>query len=144
MPPSIPTSDVGARICDLKEWDSAATQDEIFSLKDLDEFVSTDLSSVFFYQQQKSEPRSIAELKRERSADSVLESQSKRRKLETGALYRFIPMVRDVFFLSLYCSKAKLSHALSLMCTPRLSVLRHLLLKEDHFRKLNPFSLPHI
>ena len=87
MPPSIPTSEVGAGICDLNEWDSAVTQDEIFSLNDLDEFVSTDLSSIFFHQQQNLEPRSVAELKRERSTDSVLESQSKRRKLETGALY---------------------------------------------------------
>ena len=54
------------------------------------------------------------------------------------------------FFLSLYCSKAKLSHALSLMCTPRLSVLRHLLPKGRPFQKTEPvfiapyltFSLP--
>ena len=80
----------------------------------------------------------------------VLESQSKRRKLETGALYRFLPMVRDVFFSSSHCSKANLSHALSLMCTPRLSVLRHLLPKGRPFQKTEPvfiapyltFSLP--
>ena len=107
MPPFIPTSKVGARICDLKEWDSAVTQDEIFSLNDLDEFVSTDLSSIFFHQQQNLEPRSVDELKHKRSTDSVFESQSKQRKLETGALYRFFPMVHDVFLL--LCTVQKLS-----------------------------------
>ena len=100
-PPSRPPSEVGTRICDLKEWDSVVTEDEIFNLNDLDEFVNTDFGSIFHNIERKSEPQllvpaSVAE-KRERSADSVFESQqSKRRKLETGALYGFIPKVCDI------------------------------------------------
>ena len=100
-PPSRPPPEVETRICDLKEWDSVVTQDEIFSLDDLDEFVNTDFSSIFYNIERKSElqlrPTSVAE-KRERTADLISESQSKRRKLETGALYGFIPKVCDIFF----------------------------------------------
>lgn len=86
----------------IKEWDSVVTPDEIFSLDDLDEFVSTDFSPIFrnvVHQDKKSEPQLVQKPlseKRERSANSVLESQSKRRKLEIGVLYGFIPKVRHV------------------------------------------------
>jgi hypothetical protein len=103
-PPSRPPPEVGTGICDLKEWDSVVTQDEIFSLNDLDEFVNTDFNSIFRDIERKSEPQlqptSVAE-KRERTADSVSESQSKRRKLETGALYGFIPKVCDILLFKM-------------------------------------------
>ena len=88
-------SAAGTRICDLKEWDSVVIQDEIYSLNDLDEFVNTDFNSIFHNMERKSEPQLQPTEKRERTADSVSESQSKRRKLETGALYRFIPKVNS-------------------------------------------------
>lgn len=90
MPPSRPPFKAGARISDLKEWDSVVTQDEIFSLDDLDEFVSTDFSSIF---ERKSDPPSSLIEKRERTVYLVSEPHSKRRKLETGPLYGFIPKV---------------------------------------------------
>ena len=101
-PPSRPPPEFGTRIGELKEWDSVVTQDEIFSLNDLDEFVNTDFSSIFHNIERKSEPQllpaSVAE-KRERAEDSVSESQQpKRRKLETGALYGFIPKVCVIFY----------------------------------------------
>lgn len=92
MPPS---PNVGATgLCDLKEWGSVVTPDEIFSLDDLDEFVNTNLNSIFVHHEQ---PESVTR-KRKGSADSVSESQSKRRKLETGALYDLIHKVRDIYF----------------------------------------------
>jgi len=79
----------------------------MFSLNDLDEFVSTDLSSIFrniVRQEQKLESHlltnSVTE-KRERSADSMSEPQAKRRKFETGALYGFIPKVHDACLLTI-------------------------------------------
>jgi len=58
-------------------------------------------------------PTSVAE-KRERAEDLVSESQqSKRRKLETGALYGFILKVCDIF----YSQNAKLIHAVA-TCIP--------------------------
>lgn len=93
VPPSRPPSKVGARIDDLKEWDSVVTQDEIFSLDDLDDFVSTDFTSIF---ERKSDPPSSFIEKRDRTVDLVTEPHSKRRKLETGPLYGFIPKVSQV------------------------------------------------
>jgi hypothetical protein len=92
--------EIGTRICDLKEWDSVVTEDEIYSLNDLDEFINTDFNSIFHNMKRKSEPQlqpTSATEKRERTADLVsAESQSKRRKLETGALYGFIPSVCNI------------------------------------------------
>ncbi|KAF8804351.1 hypothetical protein BYT27DRAFT_7259330 [Phlegmacium glaucopus] len=95
VPPTRPPHEAG--LCDLKEWGSVVTQDEVFSLDDLDEFVNTDLGSIFrnnAHQEQKLEPQLLTNPiieKRERSPDSVSEPQAKRRKLEMGALYGFIP-----------------------------------------------------
>ena len=74
--------------------------------------------------------------KRERAADSMPESQPKRRKLETGALYGVIPKVCMWDFT---IQKRQTYPCCSLMYIPRLSVFRSRLLKENHIIKQNPF-----
>lgn len=118
MPPS---PQVGARTCDLKEWDATVTQDEIFSLDDLDEFINTDFTSIFrdiVHQEQHTYPRLLQQYpvakKREQGADSASEPLLKRRRLEPRSLYGFIPKVILLFNYLSYALFGQLKFFLNL------------------------------
>jgi hypothetical protein len=78
-----------------KEWGSALTEDEIFELSDLEDFVGTDLT----YLLERKHKRAIPGLEESNGTavenSHLMEEQApKKRKLNLAPLYYLIPQVR--------------------------------------------------
>lgn len=76
---------------EIKEWGAQVTEDEIYNLEDLGQFIGTDfarLSPVINSSADRSKSGAPAAL--------PVESSPKTRLLEFGSLYRIIPQVQNV------------------------------------------------
>ncbi|KAJ2919736.1 hypothetical protein MD484_g744, partial [Candolleomyces efflorescens] len=88
------TREERAHVEELKEWGSSVEESEIWALVDLEEFQSTDFSSLL---QKESLPRSQESKKRLRSPEKEQQDtgcrppEAKRRKLDEGPLHGVIP-----------------------------------------------------
>ncbi|KAF8188053.1 hypothetical protein BJ912DRAFT_926500 [Pholiota molesta] len=89
-PPAFEIAVKGERID--KEWGSALTEDEIFELSDLEDFVGTDLTYLLERKQKRTKP-DLEESNDEEVGNSHLmeEQASKKRKLNLAPLYYLIP-----------------------------------------------------
>jgi hypothetical protein len=92
-PPAFEIAVKGERID--KEWGSALTEDEIFELSDLEDFVGTDLTYLLERQQKRAipgleEPNDIEV----ENSHSTEEQASKKRKLNLAPLHYLIRQVR--------------------------------------------------
>jgi hypothetical protein len=95
---------------ELKEWGSSVEENEIWALADLEEFQSTDFSSLL---RKESLPRSQDTKKRARSPEDEQRdadsgpAEAKRRKLDDGPLHGVIPRVSTALQV---CSSPKSSY----------------------------------
>lgn len=69
---------------EVKEWGSPVSNDEIFYLRDLEDFISSDLL----------QGTTTSSSKRTKHDRPTAEPEPKRRKINTGSLYHVIPQVR--------------------------------------------------
>ncbi|KAF8153183.1 hypothetical protein B0H34DRAFT_800418 [Crassisporium funariophilum] len=91
-PPSVPFDKSVWQ--ELKAWGAPAIGEEVYRLEELDEFVGTDLSSIFRQEEDVvARPPTLVSLpqKRERPLEPAAELDLKRRKLHAGSLHRFVP-----------------------------------------------------
>ncbi|KAF8958105.1 hypothetical protein BDZ97DRAFT_1762416 [Flammula alnicola] len=89
LPPSVLFQDEDTRA--VKEWGGPITEDEIFAMHDLEDFSGTDLTHLLEAKDAISLTDSEAPSKRENDPNLSIEPELKRRKLNTGSIYRVIP-----------------------------------------------------
>jgi len=93
--PYIPSSSRSHQ--ELKEWGADVTEDEIFRMEDLEDFVGVDLQFIFALPTPV--PTTAVPTKRVRTKSPSLEPEPKRRKFKVGSLVNMISKVSTFFKL---------------------------------------------
>jgi hypothetical protein len=85
---------------EIKEWGTQVTEDEIYNLEDLGQFIGTDFTR--FSECQPLTNSSAVQSKRSTPTALPVESSHKTRLLDFGSLYRIIPQVWNICAFCLF------------------------------------------